>query len=361
MGRRLQIYLKSTLFAIIFGILLIFPAVFQISLVFAEVEMREFASFNKPVGLAWTSSEFIASSRNGETKLVTISLDSKTVKPFAPSFVGEGEVYIALSHGKAGFPEGYIYVSSGNSIYAIDPSGSDVKLFSTPYEAMGLGYIAFDTVGTWDNLLYAVNFNGLLWSIDSGGNANLLVDLGNDLLPESIVVAPEDFGDFGGDLIISLEMGRKVIAISKDDPSQVTVLAEFPGESPERVLVIPADSNLYLAKYEENVVVEIPANQFSDYVGGLVVITEGEYGEQGSITLLLADGGVITIIKMAEGIENPHFEGAVFAPTSAVSTVTAVMTVQALSQNDLLVVGGATVAVVILVVVLVVTRRGRKE
>jgi hypothetical protein len=37
------------------------------------------------------------------------------------------------------------------------------------------------------------------------------------------------------------------------------------------------------------------------------VITEGEYGKQGSITLLQADDGVITIIKMSEGIENPHF------------------------------------------------------
>ncbi|MFQ6134383.1 MAG: hypothetical protein ACE5KU_01020 [Nitrososphaerales archaeon] len=353
--------MKPTLSPSIFIVLLIFLALFQIGPVYAEVEMEDFATFNKPVGLAWTSSGFIASSRNDETKLVTISLDGKTVEPFAPSFSGEGEVYIAISHGKAGFPEEYIYVSSGNSIYKIDPSGSDVKLFSTPFEEMGLGYIAFDTVGTWDHLLYAVNYNGLLWAIDSGGNANLIVDLGNDLLPESIAVAPEDFGDFGGDLIISLEMGRKVIAISDEDPSQVTVLAEFPGESPERVLVIPADSNLYLAKYEENVVVKIPAGHFSGYVGGLVVITEGEAGEPGSITLLQADEGVITIVKMAEGIENPHFEGAVFVPVTATSTVTTVMTVQAFSLNALLIIGVTVVAVVILAVVFVMRRRGRKE
>ncbi len=348
-------------FTVILTVTLFLPVLLQVNPVYGQVDLTDFAALKKPVGVVWTSGGFIASHQDdGETKLVRISLDGKTVEPFAPSFKGEGEVYIALSHGKAGFPEGYLYVSSGNSIYEIDPSGSRVRFFAKPFEAMGLGYIAFDTVGTWEYLLYAVNFNGLLWSVDAAGNVKQVVNLGNDLLPESITVAPEDFGDFGGDLVISLEMGRKVIALSKKDPGKATVLIEFKGESPERVLPIPSGSNLYLAKYEANTIVKISADQFTPHVGGLVVITEGEAGEPGSITVLKAKGNTITITKIYEDPKSPHFEGAVFLPVTSAQTVTTVMTVQATQQSDLLIVGVAGVAVVISVSIFIWARRSKK-
>ena len=353
--------MRIILFTILFITILFFPVVFLIGPVFAEVNMEEFSSFNKPVGLAWTNGAFIVSSRNGDTHLLKVSRDGQTIEPFAPSFSGEGEVYFAISKGKSGFPEGYIYVSSGNSIYKIDPTGNEVTLFSTPFEQMGLGYIAFDTVGSWGNLLYAVNFNGLLWSIDSEGNANLVLDLGNDLLPESIDFAPLDFGGYGGDMLIALEMDRKVIAISDEDPGQVTVLIEFVDESPERVLVIPADSDLYIAKYDENLVVKLAAGYFSGYEGGIVVITEGEYGERGSITILEADGNVIVVTKVAESTDNPHFEGAVFVNPTIFETVTATTTVQAFSQTSILFVVFSIIAVIALTVVFVRGRKSPKE
>ncbi|MDP7657838.1 MAG: hypothetical protein QF812_01340 [Nitrososphaerales archaeon] len=353
--------MKIMLFTMFFIVLLSFPAALLVHPAFAEVNMEEFVSFNNPVGLAWINGSFIVSSTNGDTHLLKISRDGQTIEPFAPIFSGEGEVYIAISPGKAGFPEGYLYVSSGNSIYEIDPSGNEVRLFSKPYEEMGLGHIAFDTVGTWGNLLYAVNYNGLLWSIDSDGNANLVVDLGNDLLPESIDFAPLDFGDFGGDMLIALEMGRKVIAMSDEDPGQATILIEFDDESPERVLVIPAESDLYIAKKDENLVVKIASGYFSSHQGGLVVITEGEYGEHGSITILEADGKVIVITKIAENLENPHFEGAVFVNPTVFETVTAVTTVQDFDQTSILVLGISIVAVVALAVVLIRGQRYSKE
>ena len=353
--------MKIMLFTVFFIIILFFPVTLLVNPTFAEVDMEEFTSFNKPVGLAWTNGSFIVSSRNGDTHLLKISLDGQTIEPFAPSFSGEGEVYFAISSGKSGFPEGYIYASSGNSIYEIDPSGNEVKLFSTPYEQMGLGYIAFDTVGTWGNLLYAINYNGLLWSIDSDGNANLVLDLGNDLLPEHIDFAPLDFGDFGGDMIVALEMGRRVITLSADDPSKATVLIEFTDESPERVLVIPADSDLYIAKYDENLVVKLAAGYFSGYEGGIVVITEGEYGERGSITILEADGNVIVVTKVAEGTVNPHFEGAVFVNPTIFETVTATTTIQAFSQTSILFVVFSIIAVIALTVVFVRGRKSSKE
>jgi len=316
--------------ALIITVVLITQLLTQPSLIYAAT--IDFAVLKKPVGLTWANGEILASYRDNVTRLVKIALDGKTIEPFAPSFSGEGEVYLAVSPGKSGFQKGYLYVSSGNSIYEINPSGTEVKLFSKPFEPMGLGYLAFDTVGTWGYNLYAVNFNGLLWSVDSSGKATLILDLGNDLLPESIAFAPESFGDFGGDLIITLEMGRKVVTVSKKDPTKITVLAEFSEESPERVLTIPSDSDLLLAKYDEDKIVMIPAENFSNYKDALVIITEGEAGENGSVTVLQANKGLILVTKMFDNIKNPHFEGAVFIPKNSteitlVPTNTAILAV----------------------------------
>ena len=306
--------MKLKNYSLIIAVILLAQTLAQPSLVYGIT--LNFAILKKPVGLAWANGEILASYRDNTTRLVKISIDGKTIEPFAPSFSGEGEVYLAVSPGKASFQKGYLYVSSGNSIYEINPAGTEVKLFSKPFEAMGLGYLAFDTVGTWGYDLYAVNFNGLLWRVDSSGKATLILDLGNDLLPESIAFAPESFGDYGGDLIIALEMGRKVIAISKDNPTKVTVLLEFPDESPERVLTVPSDSDLLIAKYDEDRIVVIPAENFSDYKDDLVIITEGEAGENGSITVIQANRELIILTKLFENIKNPHFEGAVFIPTN---------------------------------------------
>lgn len=353
--------MKFNIFIIIFIISLFLPTTLFLNSVYADVNMEEFTFFSRPIGLTWINGEFIVSSnKDGNTHLLTVSKDGLTIKPFAPSFSGKGEMYFALSHGKVGFPEGYIYVSSGNSIYEVDPTGNEVRLFSTPFEEMGLGYIAFDTTGTWGNLLYAVNYNGLLWSIDSDGTATLVLDLGNDLLPESIDFAPEDFGDFGGDMLIALEMDGKVIALSDENPDQIVVLIEFDDESPERVLVIPPESDLFVAQYDKNSVVKLSADVFSNYVGGLVVITEGEYGEQGSITVLKADGNVIEIITIVEGIDNIHFEGAVFVSTNDLETIIIVETIQTYTQTDILLISFSVVAVLVFMVVVIKIRKKPK-
>lgn len=349
--------MRYVLYSIIIVVAIFSSSLLQAGPVQAQVGMEKFVSLTKPVGLTWVDGSFIASSREGNiTKLVKIGLDG-TIEPFAPSFKGEGEVYIAVSPGKAGFPQGYLYVLSGNSIYEIDPSGSNVRFFSRPLATMGLGYIAFDTVGTWGNLLYAVNFNGPLWKINSNGNATLIADLGNNLLPESIAFAPKDFGGYGGDMIVSLEMGRKVIALSQGNPLRATVLVEFRGESPERVLVVPPDSDMYAAKYDEDDIVKVNASHFSGYNGSLVVLTEGEAGEKGSITLLKANGTTIAVAKMVEGLPSPHFEGVEFVPLHPAKTVTELTTVQNLSTGDFSVLSIMVVALLILAGVFVWTRR----
>src|SRR5205814_1857487 len=131
-----------------------------------------------------------------------------------------------------------------------------------------IGYLAFDRVGTWGHALLAVDDNGLLWSIAADGTAKVIADFGAGLKPEGLVVAPLTFGNFGGDLFVSLERkAPKVVAIPPDDPSRIITIAEFPGEEPERILSIPPDSDLFVAKFVEGTVLKITAVNFSGYAG----------------------------------------------------------------------------------------------
>src|SRR5438132_10257697 len=122
--------------------------------VFSKVEVQSFASLPKPVSVTWTGNAFIGSSRDGVTKLVKVGTDG-SVQPFATSFRGEGEVYVAVSPGQAGFPAGELFLCSGDSIYEVDSSGASAKVFSTPAKGTTINFYAFDNDGSWGFLLCA--------------------------------------------------------------------------------------------------------------------------------------------------------------------------------------------------------------
>ena len=124
---------------------------------------------------------------------------------------------------------------SFDSIYKIDYSGNSVQLFSTPVKSQQLSFIAFDTVGTWGYNLLALYMNGMIWSVNSNGSATEIANVGANQNPECITVAPQSFGSYGGDLIVSEEIGNhSIVAISPTNKS-LTFLARFPAEAPERV------------------------------------------------------------------------------------------------------------------------------
>ncbi len=288
--------------------------------VFSKVQMQNFALLTKPVSVTWAGSAFIASSRDGATRLVKVGTDG-AVQPFAASFSGQGEVYVAISGGKAGFPDGQLFLCSGDSIYEMDQAGGSATSFSTPSKGTTINYIAFDTTGAWGFLLYALDASGQLWAIDSTGRATLVTSLGSNLTPEGIAIAPSTFGSFSGDMIVSLESSHGVVALSKGSPGTVTTLVNFSGEAPERVLLIPDGSDLFVAKYDQGVIVRIAARAFANYAGSLLVITEGEAGQTGSLSVLKAVGSNVTVTPLFQDSTSPHFEGAAFVPAELIPTV----------------------------------------
>jgi hypothetical protein len=273
------------------------------------------------IGLAWDGKEFIASCNETNTRLLNVSLAGRRVVPFAPGFSATKEVYLAVSQGDAGFPRGYLYVSAGLSIFEFTPTGSSWRVFSSPPGASRISYLAFDTVGTWGYALFALDDDGLLWSITADGAAKVLEKFSNfgqgqRLKPEGITVAPMSFGSFGGQLIIALQAADRVLAIPPDDARNVVTIAQLPGEEPERVLMIPPESDLYVASWVNGTTYRVPAADLSRYVGSLMVITEGELEPFSSFTVLQATGDNVTKTRIGTVPGSPHLEGAAFVPSS---------------------------------------------
>ncbi len=339
-----------------FLITILAVALFSSQVVFSKVDVQSFASLPKPVSVTWTGSAFIASSRDGITKLVKVGTNG-SVQPFATSFTGEGEVYVAVSPGEAGFPAGELFLCSGDSIYVVDSSGASAKLFSTPAKGTTINFLTFDSDGPWGFLLYALGTGGQLWAIDSNGRASLVTKLGDNLTPEGIAVAPPAFGKFAGDMLVSMESSHNVVAIPRSNSSNFTTLANFPGEAPERVMLIPANSDLFLAKYDQGVIVRLNSSAFSGYASSLLVITEGEAGQTGSINVLKAAGSNVTVTRVFQDPASPHFEGAAFVPAQL---ATAVITTSTGVNTSTLYVGLATAAVAVVVAVVLAVIRGRR-
>ena len=286
---------------------------------FIELPQGVFTKLQRAVDVTWNGNGFIGSDRANlsSAKLVSISTDGKTVTPFAPSFStnnGSMEDYVALSQGKAGFPSGYYFVLSFDSIYKIDPSGNSVELFSTPLKSQQLSFIAFDSVGTWGYSLLALYMNGMIWSINSTGGASEVADVGSRQNPECITVAPTGFGNFGGNLIVSEEIGNHSIVAISQTSKGLTFLARFPAEAPERVFPVVSNEDLYIGKYDQGLIEKFPASDFANFSSSsLLVITEGENGQNGSIDVLTAKGNNVTSIPIL--LENAtHFEGMTYAP-----------------------------------------------
>lgn len=330
--------------------------------VFAALPFEPYAGVYRPVGLDFNGEVFILSSSPEKVTLKTVSLDGSVVKDFAPVFWSEGEVYIAVSPGLGGFPKGYIYVNSADWIFEISPDGTRAQSFSQPLPGNSVMYLAFDKVGTWGHQLLAVNGNGIVWIIDPSGVASRVASLGDDMFPESITVAPLDFGVFGGFLLVSEEWGGKINAISPEPGHEVSILASFPGEPLERILFVPPSSDLFINKYEENFMFRLSHIHLQDYVGSLLVISEGEYGQPASIYAIsppqsASEEFVITPIET--GILGPHFEGAVFVEVDTL-LAQAVRAPAAYSLFDVGLVAAAGVLVAVVVLFILKQRLRRR-
>jgi len=113
-------------------------------------------------------------------------------------------------------------------------------------------------------------------------------------------------------------MTPKIVAISPNDTAKVVTVANFSMQEPERILSVPSNSDLYVAKWADGTVLRVPAANLSRYARSLLVITEADIFPTGTITVLTAVGGNLNVTRIYEET-HPHFEAASFVPTNSSS------------------------------------------
>jgi len=296
-------------------IIILLLLVLSVPLANSKIEFETFANVNDPIGIIWSGSKFLISVREKEneatSKLAFLSSDGSKVEQAFPDFVGGHEVYFAMSHGLNGFPKNYIYAVSYDAVLEIDPSLTRIRNLSRPYPFDPVIFLAFDTIGTWNNTLLATTEDGSIWSIDVSGKAERIVVLGQHTWFEGIAVAPLNYGKIGGYLILSSKEQEKVIAISPEKPHKVVDMISVAGEQPEHVFFIPPSKDLLIAMNEDKTIVRISAERLKPYVGSMFLVTEGENNRTGSIYSITPSEDSYKVEKLFSK-RNPHFEGYTF-------------------------------------------------
>ncbi len=290
--------------------------VFSPSLDDGGITLTKFVDINGPVGLAWDGVRFIASWRDdGTSALVTITPDGR-VSPFSESFRGGHEVYLQVSPGLGGFKNDSIFMSTYfDNIIELDPEGNVLRNVSRPYPFDPVVFFTFDTVGSWNFSMLATTEDGSVWTIDPEGNHRRIIVLGQRTWLEGITVAPIGFGQIGGDIILAVEEGEKVIAISPLEGNRVLEVALFPGELPEKIEVIPPSKDLFISLVDADEIVKIDRSELVDYVGSLLLITEGRNNTYGSINIITSSQDEFQVLTLFREF-NVHFEDAIFVDLS---------------------------------------------
>ncbi len=290
--------------------LFLLTLVIQLPLSFGQISVERFSTLENPVGLSWKGSEFLVSIANGDTKLYALTPDGETLTPFAPSFSGQGNIYMAVSDDISGFHAREVYLNSGDTIYHTDPRGTDVQPFATPAPGIDITHIIFDEFGYWGSNLVAATADGGIWIISSDGESSKVASL--DDYPLSIAPGPDEYGTFTGNLLVALRDSQKIVGIDPKD-HQVKTLVEFADEIPRLALVILPFSNIYFTDTNGNSIFTISRDAFTKTSRFVIVLTENVDGKTGSIKIVEATRNDVKVSDLVTDIENPAFGGAVFA------------------------------------------------
>jgi hypothetical protein len=172
-------------------------------------------------------------------KLFLVQPDGRPPTPFGSYSTDPGpESYIAMAQGRdvpgaaCRFEAGEVYaldLGTPQGIVRVAVDGKPSRFVDTPPVDLLTG-IAFDTTGRFANQLLVAGRRGtrtVLFSIDCRGRLKTLTESA-PLLEGGMEVAPELFGEHGGDLIAADENSGDVIFIRYDGTSGVLVNPGLP-------------------------------------------------------------------------------------------------------------------------------------
>ncbi len=265
-------------------------------------------ALNEPIGVAYSSTAnklLFSQPFNGKTnRLVMGVTDAGASSVFGtlPDRVTSTlhadawEDYIAVSPGLGGFTKGAVFVTQGQNIVQIAPTGGAAAFFTNiPALTDTHTGIAFDDVGTFGYQMILTGQNAKIYAVNAAGVATLLastagLSLQGQVAVENGQVAPLSWGLYGGWFIVGAEDNNKVFAVNPvgtPGQHQVIVLAAgYPG--PETVRFIPTSPVNWgvsggiffdiIYSGSTTTVIKFPASDFGPSIQGQALIPHEDDG-----------------------------------------------------------------------------------
>jgi hypothetical protein len=296
---------KGIILLIIISLIPIFPA-------FAQIDKEDYISMNNPSELIWTGKKFIVSSEEeGIIKLYSIDPCDKIVNRFGPTFAGRDEVHFVSSSG-AYFPSENVYATSGDTISEISPEGDTTRVFATPSQGSNIVGLAFDVRGYWNYRLLAVTADGSVWEVDINGDVDLVADLGDNVVPNGIEMAPDEFGDFQGHILIPIKAENRILTVSHKEDHSVNLLTEIPGENPLRLVYINTRSGIYVSDSDDGKIIILDRDLVKDNLAQVMVITENSVDRSISLYAIKSARAGVDVTNIISDVEDLDFDGITF-------------------------------------------------
>ncbi|SPE54220.1 hypothetical protein SBV1_1770008 [Verrucomicrobia bacterium] len=160
-----------------------------------------------------------------------------------------------------------------------------------------------------------------VWRIDSQGNSSRITSISGYIL-EAVITLTNDvhkWGPWAGRLMTGDEEQHLIYAVATNG---VTTPFDL-GISPEVMLLIPTNQDLYVADYYSSEILKVSRTWFTNFVGDLLIVQSGEYlpgsplptpGPQ--LFIVSWDAITTNFVTLDIGFPNvsDNFEGATFAP-----------------------------------------------
>ena len=289
---------------------LVFSIVGLMAIGFGQIDYSNYMSVDKPSDIIWSDTGFLVGVGDDGIRINLVNTRLESVEMLAANFRGGDEIHMASTLGP-NFPRGNIYANRGDIIFDISKDGRTVRQFATPSPESNIAGLTFDIEKYWNYNLIAVTYDGSVWELDETGHVTHIANLGSNVVPSGIMVAPADFGEFSGDILVSLANENKIMSISHMDNS-VSVFQEFPGEKPGMMLFNVRLSTLYVSNNGGGNIVKIDQKNTEPYYAQVMLITENEQDGSKSINFIRSTRLGVEISKLASGVINPDFAGAVF-------------------------------------------------
>ena len=330
----------------VLGLIIVLMFSFNIVAVFAEVQMNDYASVNNPSEVVWTGKKFlVAATEDNATKLYSINPQTKAIERFASTFAGVNEVHFVSSSG-AEFPREYVFASAGHTISEISPLGDTVRVFVTLGTDSEIAGLAFDNRGYWNYNLIAVAYDGSVWEINKLGSATNIANVGVGVSTGGLVVARDEYGDFSGNLLISM-VNKTVISVDHKE-HKIAVLASLP-EIPGLIMYTPSSNDLYLAKASSGKIVQVDRAFLQDYLAQILVFTTSSDGKSTSLFSIKSARAGVNVTKIAT-INESGIVGATFVNDDELNAaIQGIIDEQTEDFNPLIIIIPILLAVVIVV------------